>query len=92
MHFNGTVDFEKRIDSRVEAELLRDIPGIGVIISKILWPVTKIFEYRVTGTLADPKAQPLYIVPKILLLPLAPFKVLKDIMTENPRPAPPGAP
>jgi hypothetical protein len=92
MHFNGTVDFEKRIESRVEAELLRDIPGIGVVISKILWPVTKIFEYRVTGTLSDPKAEPLYIVPKILLLPLAPFKALKDIMTDDRKSVPPSTP
>lgn len=92
MHFNGTVDFERRIDSRVEAELLRDIPGIGLVVSKILWPVSKIFEYRVTGTLENPKAEPLYIVPKILLLPFAPFKVLKDLVTGDPKPAPPKPP
>jgi hypothetical protein len=92
MHFSGTVDFERRIDSRVEAELLRDLPGIGIVLSKILWPVTKLFEYRVTGTLADPKAQPVYIVPKILLLPFMPFKVLKDLVTEDPKPIPPKAP
>jgi hypothetical protein len=89
MHFNGTVDFERRINSRVEAELLRDVPGIGLVVSKILWPVSKIFEYRVTGTLADPKAEPLYIIPKILLLPFAPFKVLKDMVTSDPKPVPP---
>jgi len=42
--------------------------------------------------LSDPKAEPLYIVPKILLLPLAPFKVLKDIMTVDPKPVPPRTP
>jgi hypothetical protein len=89
MHFNGTVDFERRLDSRVEAELLRDVPGIGLVVSKILWPVSKIFEYRVTGTLEDPKAEPLYIIPKILLLPFTPFKVLKDMVTPDPRPIPP---
>lgn len=88
MHFEGTVDFEKRIESRVEAELLRDLPGIGLVLSKILWPVTKIFEYRVTGTLGDPKAEPLYIIPKVLLFPLQPFKVLKDLMTDDdPKPS-----
>jgi hypothetical protein len=89
MHFNGTLDFERRIDSRVEAELLRDVPGIGLVASKILWPVSKIFEYRVTGTLEDPKAEPLYIIPKILLLPFAPFKVLKDMFKGGPKPIPP---
>jgi hypothetical protein len=89
MHFQGTLDFEKRLDSRVEAELLRDLPGIGVVISKILWPVTKLFEYRVTNTLMDPKTEPLYMVPKILLLPFQPFKVIKDAVTEPAKPAPP---
>jgi len=88
MHFQGTVDFERRLDSRVEAELFRDLPGIGVVISKILWPVTKVFEYRVTGTLLDPKPEPLYIIPKILLLPFQPFKAIKEMVTEPPKPSP----
>jgi hypothetical protein len=88
MHFEGTVDFEKRINSRAEAELLRDLPGIGLVLSKILWPVTKIFEYQVTGTLGEPKAEPLYIIPKVLLFPLQPFKILKDLVTPDPKPPP----
>ena len=88
MHFEGTVDFEKRINSRVEAELLRDIPGIGLVVSRILWPVTKIFEYQVTGTLGDPKAEPLYMIPKVLLFPLQPFKILKDLVTPDPKSTP----
>jgi hypothetical protein len=89
MHFEGTVDFEKRISSRVEAELLRDLPGIGLVVSKILWPVTKIFEYEVTGTLGEPKAEPLYMIPKVLLFPLQPFKILKDVFTPAPVEKPP---
>jgi len=89
MHFEGTVDFEKRINSRVEAELLRDLPGIGLVVSKILWPVTKIFEYEVTGTLGEPKAEPLYMIPKVLLFPLQPFKILKDVFTPAPLEKPP---
>ena len=92
MHFAGTLDFEKRINSRVEAELLRDLPGIGLLLSKILWPVTKIFEYEVTGTLGDPKAEPLYMIPKVLLFPLQPLKILKDIVTPAPVPPPPKSP
>ena len=92
MHFAGTLDFEKRINSRVEAELLRDLPGIGLLLSKVLWPVTKIFEYEVTGTLGDPKAEPLYMIPKVLLFPLQPLKILKDIVTPAPVPPPPKSP
>jgi hypothetical protein len=92
MHFAGTLDFEKRINSRVEAELLRDLPGVGLLVSKILWPVTKIFEYEVSGTLGDPRAQPLYMIPKILLFPLQPLKILKEIVTPAPVPPPPKSP
>ena len=77
---------------RVEAELLRDLPGVGLLLSKILWPVTKIFEYEVTGTLGDLKAEPLYMIPKILLFPLQPLKILKEIVTPAPVPPPPKPP
>ena len=36
----------------------------------------------------DPKTDPLYIVPKILLLPFQPFKVIKDAVTEPAKPSP----
>ena len=29
------------------------VPAVGLIISKVFWPVTKLFEYKVTGTLLD---------------------------------------
>jgi hypothetical protein len=63
----------------MEAELLRNVPGIGLVISKILWPVTKIFEYKVTGTLAEPKTESVYIIPKVILFPFSPIKTLRDI-------------
>ncbi len=83
MQFGGTVDFDKNITGRMEAELLRDVPAIGLLISKILWPVTKIFEYRIAGTLQEPRTEPVYIIPKIILFPLSPLKTLKDIFTPN---------
>ncbi len=92
MQMQGTVDFDRRIEVRAEAELLRDLPAIGFVISKILWPVTKLFEYKMTGTLDQPKAEPLYVVPKILLLPFHPFKTLRELLTEeekNPAEKPP---
>jgi hypothetical protein len=92
MQMQGTVDFDRRVEVRAEAELLRDLPAIGFVISKILWPVTKLFEYRMTGTLDQPKAEPLYVLPKILLLPFHPFRTLKELMTEeekNPAEKPP---
>ena len=54
----------------MEAELLRDFPAIGFLISKVLWPVTKLFEYEITGTLNDPKTAERYFISKALLAPL----------------------
>jgi hypothetical protein len=79
--YAGTVDFQKHVDARVEAELLRNAPLFGKAVSVVLWPVSKLFEYRVTGTLADPKPEPLYLIPRIFLAPLTPMKSLKSIFT-----------
>ncbi|MCI0747967.1 MAG: AsmA-like C-terminal region-containing protein [Verrucomicrobia subdivision 3 bacterium] len=86
MKVQGTIGFEQNVNLRMEAELLRDLPAIGAVISKVFWPVTKMFEYEVTGTLAQPKAEPLYIVPKILLFPFQPIKTIKDMFPEQPKP------
>ena len=91
MRYSGTFDFDRRIDGRMEAELLRNIPAVGLILSKVLWPVTKIFEYKISGTLEDPKTQPLYLIPKIILFPFSPIKTMKDLLGIEPSPPPPPA-
>jgi hypothetical protein len=79
----------------VEAEMLRDTWVVGRIVSLVLWPVSKIFEYRVTGVLHEPKLEPLY-VPKFLLMPLHPIKSIKGLMPAEPNDtstnAPPAVP
>ncbi|HKQ37640.1 MAG TPA: AsmA-like C-terminal region-containing protein [Verrucomicrobiae bacterium] len=80
MRFSGTIDFDRRIDGRMEAELLRNTPVIGLVISKILWPVTKLFEYRITGPLEQPKTEPLYVIPKIILFPFSPIKSIRELI------------
>jgi len=88
MELRGSVDLNRRVDARVEAELLRDVPAVGLVISKVFWPVTKLFEYKVSGTLAEPKAEPLYVLPKVLLMPFHPLKSLRELFSEQPKPAP----
>jgi hypothetical protein len=83
LQYRGTVDLEYRVNARVEAELLRNTWLVGPLVSTVLWPVTKMFEYRVTGTLADPKMQPLYIVPKLMLIPFHPLKTLKGLLPDE---------
>ena len=69
LKYKGSVDFDGNLDARVEAELLRDAPMLGKVFSLALWPVSKLFEYRVTGSLGEPQIKPLYMVPKYLLVP-----------------------
>jgi hypothetical protein len=93
MQYRGDVQFNRRVDGRAEAELLRDLPAVGFLVSKVFWPLTKLFEYRITGTLNKPETEPVYIIPKLLLLPFNPVKGVKEILsTEEPPPAKEKAP
>ena len=84
LQYDGQVTLDGRVDARVEAELLRDTWLIGRVVSLALWPVTKMLEYKITGTLEDPKAEPLYI-PKLFLMPLTPFQTLEGLFSIEPK-------
>jgi len=91
LHYDGTVDFESKVSARVEAELFRDAFLVGPLLSFITTPITKVFEYKITGTLSQPEGEPTY-VPKFLLLPLRPFHVLKQLipgLDDSPKPPKP---
>jgi hypothetical protein len=79
LNYVGTVNFKQKVDARVTAHLLRETPVVGSIISTILWPVGKVFEYKITGTLANPKSEPVY-VPKILLMPFHPIRSIEELL------------
>lgn len=68
--YQGDLDFEGNLDARVEAELLRDTPMVGRVVSLALWPFSKLFVYRITGDLKNPIAKPIYVLPKFLLNPI----------------------
>jgi len=82
LKYEGTVDFDARINGRVEAQLFRDTPGIGRVVSTVLWPVTKVFEYKVTGTFNKPKPEPVFI-PKLLLMPFHPVRTLRELLEQD---------
>jgi hypothetical protein len=84
LEYRGTVNLENQLNARVDAELLRDMWLVGPLVSTVFWPVTKLFEYRVTGTLGDPKTEPVFIIPKIMLLPFHPLRTLKGMKPEDP--------
>ena len=79
LEYTGTVDLSQNADARVTAQLLHNTWVIGPVVSKVLWPVSKLFEYHVTGTLKNPKSEPVY-VPKLLLLPLHPIRTLEEML------------
>jgi hypothetical protein len=88
--YRGTFDFDGNVNARVEARLLRDVWLVGPLVSLVFRPVTKLLEYKVTGTLSQPRKEPLHI-PKPLQIPFRPWQTLKDIFgSEEKSPAPAG--
>jgi hypothetical protein len=58
----GQLGFDGKLDFRVQAQFLRAWPGINLL----TWPLTKILEYKVGGTIGDPEYRPVNF-PKELL-------------------------
>jgi hypothetical protein len=79
LEYTGTVDLKQNVHARVTAQLLRNTWVIGPVVSTVLWPVSKLFEYKISGTLKNPKSEPVYYVPKLLLMPLHPFRSLEGM-------------
>jgi hypothetical protein len=80
LEYSGTIDLYQNVNAHVTAQLLRDTWVVGPLVSTVLWPVSKLFEYRVTGSLKNPKSEPVYVLPKLLLFPLHPIRTLEDII------------
>jgi hypothetical protein len=72
--YKGQVDLEGKLDATVEAQIFRDVWVVGKLFSVALWPVSKAFEAKVTGTLDAPKTD-LKFLPNFLT---APFRALKS--------------
>jgi len=92
LQYRGTVDLQGQVNARFEAGLLRDMWLVGPIVSTVFWPVTKLFEYKVTGSVEHPKTEPVYLIPKIILLPFHPIRTLKEMAPQGPSPPPANAP
>ena len=82
LQYAGTVDLQSHVNARVNAQLLRNTWVVGPLLSTALWPVSKLFEYKITGTLQQPQTEPVYI-PKVLLLPLHPFRSLEEMLSNG---------
>jgi hypothetical protein len=87
LEYTGTVDLRQNVNARVTAQALHNIIVIGPLVSTLVYPVSKIFEYKVTGTLENPKIRPLYvpgIIPKILAVPFHPIHTLEQLFPGSP--------
>jgi hypothetical protein len=65
---------------------------LGPLVSTALRPVTKLFEFKVTGSLADPKIEPLYFLPRLILMPLHPWRTLKGLFPKESSSSPTNGP
>lgn len=82
--YEGSVDFEGKLDARAEALMFRDTWVLGPVLSATLWPVAKVFETKIAGELSNPKVEFAHI-PKIVFLPFKPLQMLKKLVP-TPRP------
>ncbi len=86
--YKGSVGFDKKLDATVEAEVLRDTPVIGRLVSMVLLPVEKLLVFKVSGTTAKPVSQPLYKPTKFMLELFRPFNTLKTMFPDEHAPDP----
>jgi hypothetical protein len=85
LQYRGAVDFDGNLNARVIAEPLRDTPVVGSVVSTILAPVARLFAYRITGTMKEPKSEPIYIPTPVMHL-FSPFQSLGGLFTPAPTP------
>lgn len=73
--YKGKVDLDGNLEAVAEAQIFRDAWVVGKLFSIALWPVSKAFEAKVSGTVEAPETDLKY-VPRFLL---APFRALNAI-------------
>jgi hypothetical protein len=67
MRAEGSLEFDGRANMRVEIQLLRTGP-IATLLRLLTLPITKLFEFRMTGTLLDPKWRPVNLPKELFLI------------------------
>ena len=81
LQYSGTVDLRGNVNAYVTAHLLHNFPFVGPLISMVTSPLTKLFEYKVTGTLENPKRESVVpLVPGLLEMPFHPIRTLEGLV------------
>lgn len=84
--YTGTVDLQGNLNAHVTAELLHDVPGVGHVLSAVLWPVGKAFECNVSGTWKKPVSKLSYLPTSFIFEMLHPVHSLEDWYQSIPPP------
>jgi hypothetical protein len=82
LRYWGTIDLQGTVNARMEAELFRNAWVVGPVLSLALWPVSKTFEYKISGTIQKPKSEP-YFIPKVFFFPLHPVQTIKGMFIDS---------
>jgi hypothetical protein len=85
--YDGRVNFQGQLSARVEAKVLRTTPLLGPLLGLVTAPLTKLAEYKVTGTLGEPVLAPMYFPARIVEGILSPFRILKKLAPKEPPPS-----
>lgn len=80
LKYRGNVNLDGELDARVEAEILRDAWVFGKLVSTVLWPVSKVFEAKVSGTIESPETTLRYF-PKFVFAPIKALGIMRDTVT-----------
>ena len=79
LDYSGSVDLKGQLDATMRVEMFRKVPVLGPIAGLALSPFEKLFEYKLTGSIKQPKAEPAYI-PSFLLAPFHPIQTIKGLL------------
>lgn len=77
LQMKGEAGVDGKLNATAVAELWRDSGAVGRVFGLAMTPFTRLLEYRITGTLENPKEEPLYI-PRLFLAPIHPFRTIRE--------------
>jgi hypothetical protein len=89
LNYKGSVDLDGALDALVDAEIFRDAWLVGKFFSVALWPVSKAFEARISGSVNEPKTQLRYF-PRFLFAPFKSRNPASETNKAEPPPEPAG--
>lgn len=66
LHAKGDYYFDNTLNYKVQVRLLKERDFVGKILQTLMWPLTTLFEFRLRGTLKDPRWYPVNFSDELL--------------------------